>query len=312
MLLAGCAGFIGYHLAKRCLDEGHLVLGVDNIVTGQESNVASLSRHPNFSFQRADVSEPLSVEGPFDVVFNLACPASPIDFESLRLEILSVCSNGTRNLLEVARRCKATFLQASTSEVYGDPLVHPQTETYWGHANPIGPRSCYDEGKRFAEALVMGYRRTHGVDTRIVRIFNTYGPRMRPNDGRALPNFINQALENKPITIHGDGKQTRSFCYVSDLVDGICRLAFSKPEATKGEPVNIGNPAEITINEIVREVVEIIQSKSPVTHTDRPVDDPQQRRPDITRAQALLGWKPIVERRDGLALTIDWFRKLRG
>ncbi|MCG3129025.1 MAG: dTDP-glucose 4,6-dehydratase [Phycisphaerae bacterium] len=311
VLIAGCAGFIGYHFTERCVDEGLEVVGVDNLATGQNANVEHLHRHEQFAFAQQSITQPLKSEGPlagrFDWVCNFACPASPVDFKSKRLDILEVCSRGTWNLLELARRQNARFLQTSTSEVYGDPKEHPQKETYWGHVNPIGPRSCYDEGKRFAEALTVAYRDELGVETRIVRIFNTYGPRMRSDDGRALPNFINQALDNQPITIHGDGKQTRSFCFVSDLVEGIIRLVRSDVR----DPVNIGNPVEVTIGQIAREVVELAGSRSEIVFVERPTDDPQVRRPDITRAQTLLKWKPIVERRDGLALTIEWFRQAR-
>ncbi len=312
VLVTGCAGFIGYHFAERCLNDGHDVVGMDNITTGQEGNVASLVKHPNFTFVRHDVTAPLPDRGRFEFVCNFACPASPVDFSPRRLEILRVCSQGVTNLLELAAAQQAVFLQTSTSEVYGNPTVHPQPESYWGNVNPIGPRACYDEGKRFAEALVCGYRAARGVDTRIVRIFNTYGPRMRPNDGRALPNFINQALDHKPITIHGDGRQTRSFCFVSDLVEGISRLVFTSPDPSHGgQPVNIGNPAEVTVLDIAREVVRIVGSRSEIQLVERPQDDPQVRRPDITRATQWLGWKPIVERADGLAVTIEWFRRVR-
>jgi dTDP-glucose 4,6-dehydratase len=305
VLIAGCAGFIGYHLTQRCLDEGHEVVGVDNIVTGRRGNVDDLAASPRFRFHQHDIVQPLLPSGRFDLVCNLACPASPIDFAQLRLEILDVCSIGTRNLLDVARESEAVYLHTSTSEVYGDPQEHPQREGYWGNVNPIGPRSCYDEGKRFAEALIVAYRDLFGVKTRMARVFNTYGPRMRPNDGRALPAFISQALANEPITIHGDGLQTRSFCYVSDMVDGLLRLAGSDAP----DPVNVGNPVEITILDIAREVVELTGSSSEIVQVERPRDDPQVRRPDITRARTLLGWAPKVERRDGLRRTIDWFRE---
>ncbi len=305
VLVAGCAGFIGYHLTQRCLDEGHDVVGVDNIVTGARGNVDDLAASPRFTFHQHDIIQPLALTGRIDLVCNLACPASPIDFASLRLEILDVCSRGTRNLLDIARASDAAYLHTSTSEVYGDPKEHPQRESYWGNVNPIGPRSCYDEGKRFAEALTVAYRDLFGVRTRMARIFNTYGPRMRPNDGRALPAFISQALANQPLTIHGDGKQTRSFCYVSDQVDGLLRLAASDVP----DPVNIGNPIEVSILEIAREVVELTGSRSEIIQVERPRDDPQVRRPDITRARTLLGWEPKVERREGLAKTIEWFRE---
>ncbi len=305
-IVAGCAGFIGFHLTKRFLNEGYEVVGLDNIVTGQKANVEELSKSRAFTFIKHDVVEPIAVDGPLDLVCNLACPASPVDFGPLRLEIMDVCSRGTRMLLEAARAKGAVYLHASTSEVYGDPQVHPQPESYWGNVNSIGPRSCYDEGKRFGEALTVAYRDRFDVRTRIVRIFNTYGPRMRPNDGRALPVFINQALNGQPITIHGDGRQTRSFCFVSDLVEGLVRLSASD----EPNPVNIGNPIEISILDIAKEVIEITGSTSEIVHVERPTDDPQLRCPDITRATELLGWKPIVERRDGLALTVEWFRRL--
>lgn len=304
MLIAGCAGFIGYHLTERCLLDGHEVVGVDNLVSGQEMNMAKLCKHAAFTPRRQSITKRLKVDGPLDAICNLACPASPLDFDVKRIEILDVCSRGVGLLLDLARDKNARFLQASTSEVYGDPAVHPQPESYWGHVNPIGPRSCYDEGKRFAEALIVAHRARYGLETRVARIFNTYGPRMRADDGRALPNFINQALTNQPITIHGDGSQTRSFCFVSDLVEGLLRLLASDVH----DPVNLGNPIEISMLDVARQIVEIAGSSSPISHVERPADDPQLRRPDITRAQELLGWRPIVERADGLALTIEWFR----
>ncbi|TWT41179.1 UDP-glucuronate decarboxylase [Phycisphaerae bacterium RAS1] len=303
-LVAGCAGFIGFHFTQRLLDDGYSVVGVDNVVTGARRNVDDLQTSARFQFVEHDITQPLKAEGAFDLVCNLACPASPIDFDPLRLEILAVCSRGTWNLLDLAREKRAKYFHTSTSEVYGDPKEHPQKETYWGNVNPIGPRSCYDEGKRFAEALVTAYSARHGVSARMVRIFNTYGPRMRAADGRALPNFITQALDGKPLTIHGDGSQTRSFCYVSDLIEGFMRLINSDVTG----PVNIGNPLEVTIGDVAREVIALTGSRSELQFVPRPQDDPDVRRPDITRAQTLLGWQPTVDRHTGFRRTIEWFR----
>ncbi len=304
VLVAGCAGFIGYHLTRRYLNDGHAVVGVDNLASGSNRNVRDLEAEERFAFHSHDITQPLAIEGPFDLVCNLACPASPIDFDPLRLEILAVCSRGVWNLLDFARSQGARFLHTSTSEVYGNPLEHPQKESYWGNVNPIGPRSCYDEGKRFAEALVTAYGAKHGVAVRMVRIFNTYGPRMRLADGRALPTFIAQALAGKPITIHGDGSQTRSFCYVDDLIDGLVRLAASDVEG----PVNIGNPDEVTIRQFAEEVIAIVGGSSTLELVPRPGDDPNVRRPDIARARRELDWQPQVARRDGLQKTVAWFR----
>lgn len=304
ILVAGAAGFIAQHLCRRLLSEGHEVVGVDNYASGSEDNVAELEALPNFSFIEHDISTPLPKLPVCERIYNLACPASPLDFRGLSLEIMAVCADGTRNLLEYCRKHNARILHASTSEVYGDPKEHPQPETYWGNVNPIGPRSCYDEGKRFAEALIQSYRARHGVAARVVRIFNTYGPYMRLNDGRALPNFIAQAFANEPLTVHGDGAQTRSFCYATDLVDGLIRLCESDVE----EPVNIGNPVEITIREFAEDVIRIAGSQSKINFVPRPGDDPQLRRPDITRATTLLDWKPEVDREEGLRQTIAWFR----
>ncbi len=304
ILVAGCAGFIGFHLTRRLLQEGHEMLGVDNLCTGSRANLERLRAVPRFRFLEQDITNPLAVESPIARVYNLACPASPVDFDARRLEILAVCSRGVWRLLELARRVGARFLQASTSEVYGDPQEHPQRESYWGHVNPIGPRACYDEGKRFAEALLTSYAAVHGTAVRIARIFNTYGPHMRPDDGRALPSFIGQALRDAPLTVHGDGRQTRSFCYVTDLVDGLIRLM----ESNVVEPVNLGNPVEVTILEAAREVVRLARSRSRIIHVPRPADDPCVRRPDITRARSRLGWEPRVEREEGFARTIEWFR----
>lgn len=303
ILIGGCAGFIGFHLSQRYLSDGHDVVGVDNLASGSQRNVADLQKHAKFRFIPHDLIEPMDIEGPLDLVCNLACPASPIDFDRLALEILAVSSRGTWNLLDLARKHGARLLHTSTSEVYGDPTEHPQRETYWGHVNPIGPRSCYDEGKRFAEALSTAYAARHGVGVRMARIFNTYGPRMRANDGRALPNFINQALRGEPITIHGDGAQTRSFCFVSDLIEGLVRLAASDVSG----PVNLGNPQEITIRQIAEEVLRLTGSGSTLILAPRPGDDPAIRQPNITRARTLLKWEPRVEREQGLKETIAWF-----
>ena len=304
LLVTGCAGFIGYHLCERLLNDGHEVVGVDDLSTGQLANVNDLKARPKFRFVEHNIVEPLSVEGPFQIVYNLACPASPIDFGPRRLDILAVCSRGVWNLLDFCRKAGTRFLHTSTSEVYGDPQEHPQRESYWGHVNPIGPRSCYDEGKRFAEALITSYVNAHHIEARVARVFNTYGPRMRADDGRALPNFIMQGVAGKPLTVHGDGSQTRSFCYVTDLVDGLIRLANS--DVT--EPVNLGNPAEISILEFAREIVQLTGGKSEIIHIERPKDDPELRRPDITRARQHLGWEPRIDRAEGLAQTVQWLR----
>jgi len=304
-LVAGCAGFIGYHLCKRLLDEGARVIGIDNFASGRRENAADLRANPEFQFIETDISESVDLDDSIDVVYNLACPASPIDFGSRRLDILRVCSAGVWNLLDLCRKCGATLVHSSTSEVYGDPLEHPQRESYWGHVNPIGPRACYDEGKRFAEALITNYRKQFDVETRVARIFNTYGPRMRASDGRALPNFITQALTGQPLTVYGDGSQTRSFCFVSDLVDGLTRLARSDFH----EPVNLGNPVEISIKQVAEEVIERIGGKSEIVHIEAMRDDPKVRRPDISRARKELAWEPLVPRDEGLEKTIEWFRQ---
>jgi dTDP-glucose 4,6-dehydratase len=307
MLLAGCAGFIGYHLAGRLLDDGHDVVGVDNFCSGSRDNIALLRQRSGFTFIEQDIAASLEIPGAFDRVYDLACPASPVDFGPRRLEILSACSRGLWNLLDFARDRGARLLHASTSEVYGDPQEHPQRETYWGHVNPIGPRACYDEGKRFGEALLTSYRDCHATQVRIPRIFNTYGPHMRRDDGRMLPTFIDQALRGEPLTVHGDGSQTRSFCYVSDLVEGLVRLM----ESEVSEPVNLGNPVEITIRQAAEEVIRLTASTSKIACVPRPKDDPCLRRPDITRAQTRLGWNPVVTREAGFARTIAWFRETR-
>jgi dTDP-glucose 4,6-dehydratase len=307
-VVTGGAGFLGSHLCERLLAEGHRVICVDNLVTGNRANVAHLpgsgALRDDFRFIEHDVSEPLWLDGPVDRVLHFASPASPIDYLELPIQTLKVGSLGTHNALGLALAKRATFVIASTSEVYGDPLEHPQTEAYWGNVNPIGPRGVYDEAKRFAEAMTLAYHRYHGVDTKIVRIFNTYGPRMRLRDGRAVPAFMSQALRNEDVTIFGDGTQTRSFCYVTDLVDGILRLM----EAPGNDPVNIGNPHEITIEEIARTIIDLVGSKSRIVYRPLPVDDPRQRRPDITRARTLLGWEPKVDLREGLLKTVDYFK----
>ena len=303
VLITGAAGFLGSHLCDRFLADGHEVVGLDNLVTGSEENVAHLRSEPRFRFVRHDVSTPTDVEGPLDGVLHFASPASPVDYLELPIETLLVGSAGTHPALELARRKAARFFMASTSEVYGDPLVHPQQEDYWGNVNPVGPRAVYDEAKRFSEAMTMAYHTHHGVDTRIVRIFNTYGPRMRPRDGRVVSNFIVQALTGEPITIYGDGSQTRSFCFVSDEVEGIYRL-FQHGDV---QPTNIGNPDEYTVRQLAELVVELTGSKSPIVREPLPVDDPKVRRPDISRARQMLGWEPTVPVREGLARTIEYF-----
>lgn len=304
VVIAGGSGFIGSHLCERFLEDGHEVVCLDNFLTGSPRNTEHLLDHPRFERVECDISAGIPVEGRVDALLNFASPASPVDYLNYPLETLRVGSDGAFQCAEFALRQQCRLLLASTSEVYGDPKEHPQRETYWGHVNPIGPRSVYDEAKRFAESVTMAYHRKHGLATRIVRIFNTYGPRMKVNDGRALPNFISQALRGEPITVFGDGSQTRSFCYVTDLVDGICRLLASDSV----EPVNIGNPVEISIRDLVNEILELTGSLSQVTYRDLPTDDPQLRRPDISRARALLGWEPQVDRRTGLQRMIEHYR----
>ncbi len=308
VLITGAAGFLGSHLCDRFLRDGHEVVGLDNFVTGHPDNIAHLIGNERFSFVRHNISEFTYVAGPLDGVLHFASPASPIDYLELPIQTLKVGSLGTHNALGIAKAKGARFFLASTSEVYGDPLVHPQVESYWGNVNPIGPRGVYDEAKRFAEAITMAYHRTHGVDTRIVRIFNTYGPRMRPRDGRVVSNFIVQALNGEPITIYGDGSQTRSFCYVDDEVEGLYQL-FHNGDAN---PCNIGNPDEYTVKQLAEIVVELTGSKAPLTFEPLPEDDPKVRKPDITRAKALLGWTPKVDVRTGVQRTIDYFRTLTG
>ena len=304
-VITGGAGFVGSHLCERFLAEGHDVDCVDNLLTGHRRNIAHLLDNPHFSFVEHNVSEPIAVDGAVDNVLHFASPASPADYLAHPIATLKVGSLGTHNALGLAKAKDARFLLASTSEVYGDPDVHPQREDYWGHVNPIGPRGCYDEAKRFAEAITMAYFRYHGVKTRIVRIFNTYGPRMRLNDGRVLPAFMGQVLRDEPMTVYGRGDQTRSFCYVTDLVDGIYRLLH----ADFNEPVNIGNPSELTVLELAREIIAMVPgTRSTIAYEPLPQDDPRRRRPDITRAQALLGWNPTIDRAEGLARTLEYFR----
>jgi dTDP-glucose 4,6-dehydratase len=306
ILVTGAAGFLGSHLCDRLLRDGHQVLGMDNLLTGSLANLAHLGGNSNFAFVKHDVTNQIDVTGSLDGVFHLASPASPIDYLALPIQTLKVGSLGTHKALGVAKAKRARFLLASTSEVYGDPLVHPQTEDYWGHVNPIGPRGVYDEAKRFAEAMTMAYHRHHGVDTRIVRIFNTYGPRMRALDGRVVSNFIVQALKGEPLTVYGDGSQTRSFCYVDDLIDGIVRL-FERGDS---DPTNVGNPDEFTVRQLAEHVLRLTGSRSTLVERPLPVDDPRQRRPDITRARTMLGWQPSVALEDGLRRTITHFKQL--
>jgi dTDP-glucose 4,6-dehydratase len=304
VVITGAAGFIGSHLSETLLDRGFSVVGIDNLLTGDLANIAHL-RDRDFQFIRHDVTNYIDVDGPVDHVLHWASPASPIDYLELPIQTLKVGSLGTHKALGLAKAKGAGFVIASTSEVYGDPLEHPQKETYWGNVNPIGPRGVYDEAKRFAEAMTVAYRRFHKVDTKIVRIFNTYGPRMRIRDGRAVPAFISQALVNDDVTVFGDGKQTRSFCYISDLVDGIIRLMLSKEEG----PINIGNPQEMTIEQIARLIIEMTGSQSKIVYKPLPTDDPKIRQPDITRARTLLGWEPTVSLEQGLGRTIDYFKE---
>jgi len=308
VLITGAAGFLGSHLSERFIAEGHTVVGMDNLITGSMDNIAHLLGHPQFSFIKQDVSTYIYVAGPLDAVLHFASPASPNDYLEHPIPTLKVGSLGTHNTLGLAKAKGARYLLASTSEVYGDPQVNPQPETYWGHVNPIGPRGVYDEAKRFAEAMTLAYQRYHGLETRIVRIFNTYGPRMRLNDGRVVPNFISQALANRPLTVYGDGSRTRSFQYYSDLVEGVYRLLFSAEKL----PVNIGNPREMTILEFAHKVIEIAGSKSEIVFVqpqdERVKDDPQMRRPDITKARRVLSWEPKVPLEEGLQETIAYFR----
>ena len=304
VLVTGGAGFLGSHLCDRLLAEGHDVIAMDNLITGSTDNISHLAGNRRFQFIHHDVTEYIYVKGPIDAILHFASPASPIDYLELPIQTLKVGSLGTHNALGLALAKGARFLLASTSEVYGDPMVHPQQESYWGNVNPIGPRGVYDEAKRFAEAMTMAYQRSHGVQTRIVRIFNTYGPRMRLRDGRVVPNFVGQALRGEPLTVYGEGKQTRSFCYCSDLVDGIYRLLLSD----EPEPVNIGNPAEMTIYDFAAVINELTGNQGGIRFEPLPVDDPKQRQPDISKARRVLGWEPKVALREGMEQTIAWFR----
>ncbi len=305
ILLAGGAGFLGSHFCDLLLEKGHSVYCIDNFVTGKKENIKHLLSNKKFKFKKLDITKKFSIKEKFDAVINFASIASPIFYYKYKIETLLVGSYGTYNLLELARKNKAKFLIASTSEVYGDPLINPQTETYWGNVNPIGKRSMYDESKRFSEALVMNYHRVYGLDTKMVRIFNTYGPRMNMNDGRVVPQFINQALNNKPITVFGKGTQTRSLCYVSDLLSGIYKLLMSKEHT----PVNIGNPVEMTVKEIAQRIIKLTNSKSKIVYKPLPEDDPKRRRPDISKAKKILKWEPKVDVNKGLLKTIDYFKR---
>lgn len=304
ILVAGGAGFIGSHLCDFLLDNGHEVICMDNLLTGSEDNISHLMDNENFEFVNHDITEFIEVGGPLDYILHFASPASPVDYLELPIQTLKVGSLGTHNALGLAKAKNAKFLIASTSEVYGDPLVHPQPESYWGNVNPIGPRGVYDEAKRFAEALTLAYHRTHAIETRIARIFNTFGPRMRMKDGRVVPNFITQALAKEPLTVYGDGSQTRSFCYISDMVEGIYKLMLS----SETEPVNIGNPEEMSIIDFAKRIKELTGSESEIVFGELPTDDPKTRQPDITRAKSVLGWEPKVGLDEGLKKTIDWFR----
>jgi dTDP-glucose 4,6-dehydratase len=306
VLITGAAGFLGSHLCDRFIKEGYHVIGMDNLITGDLRNIEHLFKLESFEFYHHDVSKFIHVPGDLRYILHFASPASPIDYLKIPIQTLKVGSLGTHNCLGLAKSKKARILVASTSEIYGDPLVHPQTEEYWGNVNPVGPRGVYDEAKRFQEAMTMAYHNFHGLETRIVRIFNTYGPRMRLNDGRALPAFIGQALRGEDLTVFGDGSQTRSFCFVDDLVEGIYRLLLSDYHL----PVNIGNPSEITLRQFAEEVISLTGSRQKIVHKPLPVDDPKQRRPDISRAKEVLGWEPRVERKEGLRITYDYFKSL--
>jgi len=306
VLITGAAGFLGSHLCDRFVKEGFHVVGMDNLITGSVKNIEHLYKLKEFEFYHHDVSKFVHVPGPLDYILHFASPASPIDYLKIPIQTLKVGSLGTHNLLGLAKSKNARILVASTSEVYGDPLVHPQNEDYWGHVNPVGPRGVYDEAKRFQEAITMAYHTYHGLETRIVRIFNTYGPRMRLNDGRALPAFIGQALRGEDLTVFGDGSQTRSFCFVDDLIEGIYRLLMSDYVS----PVNIGNPDEISIRDFAEEIIKLTSTSQKIIYKPLPKDDPKQRQPDITRAKELLGWKPKVNRAEGLKITYDYFKNL--
>ncbi|MEO5682367.1 MAG: UDP-glucuronic acid decarboxylase family protein [Chitinophagaceae bacterium] len=306
VLVTGAAGFLGSHLCDRFIKEGFHVIGMDNLVTGDLKNIEHLFKLENFEFYHHDVSKYIHIPGELDYILNFASPASPIDYLKIPIQTLKVGSLGTHNCLGLAKAKKARILVASTSEIYGDPLVHPQTEEYWGNVNPVGPRGVYDEAKRFQEAITMAYHNFHGVETRIVRIFNTYGPRMRLNDGRALPAFIGQALRGEDLTVFGDGSQTRSFCYVDDLVEGIYRLLMSDCHI----PVNVGNPNEISLKDFAEEIIKLTGTKQKIVYKPLPTDDPKQRKPDITRAKEVLGWSPKVDRAEGLKITYEYFKSL--
>lgn len=306
VLITGAAGFLGSHLCDRFIKEGYNVIGMDNLVTGDLKNIEHLFKLPEFEFYHHDVTKFIHIAGPIDYIMHFASPASPIDYLKIPIQTLKVGAMGTHNCLGLAKSKKARMLVASTSEVYGDPLVHPQTEEYWGNVNPVGPRGVYDEAKRYMESITMAYHTFHGVETRIVRIFNTYGPRMRLNDGRALPAFIGQALRGEDMTVFGDGSQTRSFCYVDDLIEGIYRLLLSDYEL----PVNIGNPNEISLKEFAEEILKLTGNKVKIIYKPLPVDDPKQRQPDITKAKQLLNWEPKVSRADGLKITYEYFKSL--
>jgi dTDP-glucose 4,6-dehydratase len=308
VLVTGAAGFIGSHLCESLLDHGCEVVGMDNFITGSRDNLHHVRDRHGFVFIEQNVTNHVGLEAPLDWVLHFASPASPLDYLELPIQTLKVGALGTHNALGVARAKRARFLLASTSEVYGDPLVHPQREDYWGNVNPVGPRGVYDEAKRFAEAMTMAYHRVHGIETRIVRIFNTYGPRMRLNDGRAIPAFMTQALRNEPLTVFGDGSQTRSFQYISDLVDGVWRMM----ERGTSEPVNLGNPQEMTLLELAKRILRLTNSRSEIVFRPLPVDDPKVRQPDITRARTQLGWEPRVETDEGLKLTVEWFKHKLG
>jgi len=305
ILVTGGAGFLGSHLCDRLIEAGDEVICVDNFFTGRKDNIRHLIGHPRFELIRHDIVHPLFVEA--DQIYNLACPASPVAYQYNPIKTIKTSTVGVVNVMGLAKRCNARVLHASTSEVYGDPTVHPQTEDYWGNVNPIGPRSCYDEGKRVAESLIMNYHLAHGSEVRIIRIFNTYGPRMDPNDGRVISNFITQAIKGEPITIYGDGKQTRSFCFCSDLIEGMIRMMNQDGESG---PVNLGNPVENTMIELAEEILKQIDSASELTHVELPKDDPKQRCPDIAKAQRVLGWEPVVPLAEGLTKTIEYYREL--
>jgi dTDP-glucose 4,6-dehydratase len=306
ILITGAAGFLGSHLSDRFLKEGYHVIGMDNLITGDLRNIEHLFKRDDFEFYHHDVSKFIHVPGQIDYILHFASPASPIDYLKIPIQTLKVGSLGTHNCLGLAREKKARILVASTSEIYGDPLIHPQTEEYWGNVNPVGPRGVYDEAKRFQEAMTMAYHTFHGVETRIIRIFNTYGPRMRLNDGRALPAFIGQALRGEDLTVFGDGSQTRSFCYVDDLVEGIYRLLMSD----YASPVNVGNPVEISLKDFAEEVIKLTGTDTKIVYKPLPVDDPKQRRPDISKAKEILGWEPKVARSEGLKITYEYFKSL--